>query len=475
MPHRFFLFVLVALSTACTPTDPLKRIYADVARNSRAYETLRDCIEKTGHRLTGTDQGRQAEEIAFQLLKTYGLDSVDYVPFTVQSWQRRSLVTKMVLPDERVVASVCMAYSPVNYDGRAELVDVKEGYTSDYDTLVGKVKGKFVLVNLGGKENSQNLHRIEKTEIARRYGAAGVVFVHSVEGGLLLTGTASNTSTLIDIPVVCIGYEDGISLRESLSRGRVEMHIAMENYAGDITARDVVAEWRGTSKSDDVILIGGHLDSWDLAHGAIDNGIGSFTILDVARTFASLQLRTKRTIRFVMFMGEEEGLLGSKALVRHYRETGELDRIKYMLNLDMHGNTIGMNIGGRSEATTFFTTVGERLKHHDTSYYNRISPNAWLHSDHETFLLEGIPTLNFVSNLDPQVYRFYHSSGDRIELVDQSHMEKAVRCVSYILYELANADTLPAVRLNDEETRDFFIRQNLREPLELGRKWKWKE
>lgn len=476
MPHRILLFVLVALWTACAPADPLKRIYGEVENHSRAYASLRECIARTGHRLTGTQNGQHAEETAFQMLRSYGLDTVMYLPFTVMSWQRRTLQTKIVEPDTSDLPSVCLAYSPVRYEGTAELVDVNEGYAADYDSARTSVKGKFVLVNLGGKENSQNLHRTEKAEIARRHGAVGIVFVNTVEGGVLLTGTASNTSSLIDIPAVCIGLEDGARLKEWLRlETPVRLHISMENYAGDITARNVVAEWTGTEMPNDVIVIGGHLDSWDLAEGAIDNGIGSFTVLDVARTLAALNLRTRRTIRFVMFMGEEEGLLGSKALVNHYRTTGELDHIKYMLNLDMHGNTIGVNTGGRNESNAFFENIGQTIRAFDTSYHNRIIPDAWIHSDHESFMMEGIPTANFVSNLNPHVYRFYHSSGDRFELVDESHMKNAVKRVSFILYELANADTLPAVRMDDKETRAFFIRQNLREPLELGKKWKWKD
>lgn len=476
MPHRILLFVLVALWTACAPSDPLKRIYSEVENHSRAYASLRECIDRTGHRLTGTENGKEAEETAFQILRSYGLDTVTYLPFTVTSWQRRTLQTKVLGPDTSDIASVCLAYSPVRYEGTAELVDVKEGYASDYDSTHASVRGKFVLVSLGGKENSQNPHRTEKVEIARRHGAEGVVFVNPVEGGVLLTGTASNTSSLIDVPAVCISLEDGTRLKERLRLGTpVRLHISMKNYAGDITARNVVAEWTGTDKPDEVIVIGGHLDSWDLAEGAIDNGIGSFTVMDVARTLAALNLRTRRTIRFVMFMGEEEGLLGSKALVNHYRTTGELDYIKYMLNLDMHGNTIGVNTGGRIESNAFFEKVGRTIRAFDTSYYNRINPEAWIHSDHESFMMEGIPTANFVSNLNPHVYRFYHSSGDRFELVDEWHMKNAVRRVSFILYELANADTLPAMRMDDEETRKFFIRQNLREPLELGKKWKWKD
>ncbi len=356
------LFCLVLWPLASCSPSLLTRIYDETERNSRAYTTLDSCIRLTTHRLTGTDNGRQAEEFAGRLFLQYGLDTVWYHPFTVHAWQRGTLSVSLQRPDFMVLPSVCLAYSPLRFDGSAELVDVKEGYRSDFDSLGGRVKGCFVLIDLAAKPSAQNLHRSEKMALAVEYGAAGAVFVNDVDGRILLTGTASNTSELLDIPAVCIAREDGQLLRRLMESGPVELRIQMTNASGFITARNVIAEIRGSDRREEIIVIGGHLDSWDLANGAIDNGIGSFTVLDVARTFRALNLRPKRTIRFVMFMGEEQGLLGSKALVRQWREDGTFNRVKYMLNLDMHGNTIGMNLGGREEARSFFETIGRRLK-----------------------------------------------------------------------------------------------------------------
>jgi Zn-dependent M28 family amino/carboxypeptidase len=90
----------------------------------------------------------------------------------------------------------------------------------------------------------------------------------------------------------------------------------MTNFSGMIKARNVIATIKGKTMPNEKVVVGGHLDSWDLATGAIDNGIGSFSVLDMARTFKVLNLQPERTVEFVMFMGEEEGLLGSKAYVR---------------------------------------------------------------------------------------------------------------------------------------------------------------
>ncbi len=100
------------------------------------------------------------------------------------------------------------------------------------------------------------------------------------------------------------------------------------------------------------------MDSWDLATGAIDNGIGSFAVLDIARAFKANNLQPKRTVKFVMFMGEEQGLLGSPILVEQAIANNTIDKIKYMMNLDMSGNPIGMNAGGKLDDEDFFPRIG---------------------------------------------------------------------------------------------------------------------
>ena len=122
------------------------------------------------------------------------------------------------------------------------------------------------------------------------------------------------------------------SLTNSIEIWRTKIYTAriqVQNTSDEITARNVIATVKGTDLAEEVVLVGGHLDSWDLATGALDNGIGSFTITDIARTFRKLNLAPRRTVRFVLFMGEEEGLLGSTDYVEYLKSTGEIENIRY--------------------------------------------------------------------------------------------------------------------------------------------------
>jgi carboxypeptidase Q len=312
--------------------------------------------------------------------------------------------------------------------------------------------------------------------LAIQYGARGCIFINNVEGRILLTGTASVDGKIIPIPAVCITQENGLSFRECSKFARHPWaRIRMKNKSGKIKARNVVATLKGSELPDEEIILCGHLDSWDLAFGAIDNGIGSFTVLEIARVFEKLQIHPKRTIRFITFMGEEQGLLGSKAFVKERKAAGTLDKIKYVINLDMAGNTSGFNTSGRPEMEVFTKAVIEEIKKTDPEFKGSYASSAGLHSDHQTFLEQGIPIMEPEGSLDRSVYKYYHSNKDDFALVNPEHMSRCADFVGMMVYALANSKDLPAHRLTDTETRDFFIKAHLKDDLILGGEWRWEK
>ena len=484
MKYILTFFSLAFIFSCSTTKEDLNTIFnkinEETLANSRAYETLEEATNTIGHRLTGSEEGAKAEEYTYNLLKSYGLN-VEYQPFEVESWSRGDLDVKIgPKGNQEPTPAVTLAHSPVEATVNAEIIDMGNGLEADYAAQPGAVGGKIALVYIGvlpgSPQGTQNLHRSEKTALAIDNGAIGIIIINQVDGGVLLTGTASVTGSLIDIPAVCIGKEDGLALKETLAKTRQYSTIKMTNNSGLINARNVIATIEGSELPDEKIIVGGHLDSWDLATGAIDNGIGSFAVLDMARTFAALDLRPKRTVQFVMFMGEEEGLLGSRFMVNQAIENGTVDQIKYVMNQDMSGNPIGFGTGGRPEAEAFFVEVGEKIMEVDSSTFkNQISNGAGLHSDHQPFMLQGIPYTSPASNLDRAIYGCYHSDCDYFNLVDKQHMVNNVRFSSMMLYALADAETLPAKKLNDQETRTFLEGHDLKLKLQIGGDWRWGE
>lgn len=481
------LAIVMATSSFTVKKDSLRSVFEKINKNvlerGRAYETLEESINTIGHRLTGSENGRQAEEYAYNLLKSYGFKNVNYQEFNVKAWARDQ-VSLIVVPENSDnfvdYEVVSLAHSPVTANVSGRIVDVGDGLQDDFEAMKDQIKGNVVLMNinvqLDRNKGKKNLHRSEKTALAIDYGASGVIIANSVPGGVLLTGTASVTGDLIPIPAVCISLESGKSIRKWIKDERdITATIDMTNFSRPIKARNIIASYPGSSRKyrKEKIVIGGHLDSWDLATGAFDNGVGSFSVMDIARVYSELKLKTKRPIDFVLFMGEEQGLLGSQYMVEELERSGEIEKVKLMINMDMTNNVHGFNAGGNEELIDVLKEIGTLISGVDTTYKNNVRSGAGLHSDHESFMLRGVPITSPMGSLPLKAYGCYHANCDDIDLVEKEHLDNNVRFVSMMLYGLANKKKLPVKKLNDTETRDFLIKHNLKNELVVAKKWRW--
>lgn len=479
----FISIGLTSLYTRDKLSATFLRINTNVETNGKAYSSLREATEMIGHRLTGSPNGKQSEEYAHKLLTNYGYKNTQFMPFEVEAWSR-SKVSLAIVPDNsdnfHDIEVVALAHSPVSSHVKAEIVDCNDGLETDFEKVKDQIKGKVALfnINVQSPENKgkPNLHRSEKTALAIQYGAAGVIIANAVKGGVLLTGTASVTGELIPIPAVCISVEEGVAIREWIAdEENILAIIDMQNFSRPIRARNVVATLPGKSKKlkHEKIVIGAHLDSWDLATGAMDNGIGAFSVIDIARVFKELNLKPKRTIEFVLFMGEEQGLLGSKHMVEQYKKSGNLDNVKLMMNLDMVNNAQGFNAYGRDDLKSFVDEIGEKIKNVDASYSSRNSNRAGLHSDHQSFMMQGVPVISPSGSFPVKAYNCYHANCDNFDLINEKEINNNVRFTAMMLYALANAEELPVQKFNDNDLKDFLIKQNLKPALILGKEWRW--
>jgi carboxypeptidase Q len=455
------------------------KINNEVLKNSLAYENLGDATTTIGHRLTGSSNGTKAEQYAYNLLKKYGYD-VKFQPFEVESWIRDT-VTLSIVPNKsdnfHDVPVVALAYSPVKANVKGQIVDIGNGLVEDFEALKSKISGNIALVNIGlvdAKPGQKNLHRSEKTALAIQYGATAIITVNQVPNHVLLTGTASVTGSLISIPAVNIAKESGDEIRGWIKVDKnLNAIIDMQNFSKKIKARNIIATLKG--KSNDKIIVGGHLDSWDLATGASDNGLGSFTVIDIARTFKALKIKPKRTIEFVLFMGEEEGLLGSRHHVRELIKSKQIDKVQFMMNFDMTNAVYGMAVGGRDEFLPFFQGIGNQISKIDPKFKNVVTSRSGLHSDHQPYMLEGIPTGAPMGSVNSEVLACYHANCDRFDLINKEQMTDGVRFSTMLIHAIANAKTIPAKRLSSDKTRDQLIAQGLKKELVIGRDWKWVE
>ncbi|UBM60697.1 M28 family peptidase [Marinilongibacter aquaticus] len=479
------LFVLLLLSSFIhIQTDP-QSVFAAIASNvdkkGMAYENLQAASVEIGHRLTGSENGKKAEQMAYDLFEKYGLKNTQFIPFEVSSWSREQVSLKIV-PDQsdnfRDVEVVSLAHSPIAANVSGKIIDCKDGLESDFEDVGDSLSGNIALFNVDVRydknKGKPNLHRSEKTALAIKNGAAAVILVNRVKGGVLLTGTASVTGDLIAIPAVCVSLESGRAIRKWIrDEKNIMAQIDMTNHFEPVRARNVAAKYNGKLKKE-TIVVGAHLDSWDLAQGAIDNGLGAFSVIDIARVFKDLKLKTKRPIQFVLFMGEEEGLLGSKAYLDYLKKTGDIENVAMMVNLDMVNDCSGFNAFGDEKMKSLVEKYGKEIQDFDPNYKNKNYNSAGLHSDHQVFMTAGVPICTPTGHLSPSAINCYHADCDKIDLVNKSEINNNVKYTAMMLYELANSHKLPAKK-NSEETRDYLIAQHLKEALILGKEWLWEE
>ncbi|MDH1882898.1 M28 family peptidase [Empedobacter sp. GD03797] len=473
-----FLLTLGLISTtmslsAQTNQQVLDLINKEVQQNSEAYQQLKKATETIGHRATGTENGRIAEEYAANLLRSYGYD-VSFQEFTFSGWNRRSLDLKI---NNQPIKAVALAHSPENVSLSGELIDLGNGLEEDYKKIGDKVKGKIVFAALGLLDGTpkeiENLHRSEKTALAEKYGAKGIILFNRPAGGILLTGTASVTGEIIKIPAINISLEDGLKIKENLSKGKEIAKIEMKNDVGQMKGRNIIAKKIGSKFPNEKIVLGGHLDSWDLATGAIDNGVGSFSVMDIARTYKKLNLQNDRTIEFVLFMGEEVGLIGSKYYVNQALKDGSINQIKAMSNMDMTTNP-----------KSYYSTMESNLPIL-TDYANDVQKvipdfklktfaSVDLHSDHQPFMLQGVPIIGLSdSQFTKGALNCYHANCDTFDYVEEIGLKNNVILETYLLYRLSNLKEIPSKRWNEQEIKEALIKGNLETPLRISGDWRW--
>ena len=473
-----FLLTLGLISTtmslsAQTNQQVLDLINKEVQQNSEAYQQLKKATETIGHRATGTENGRIAEEYAANLLRSYGYD-VSFQEFTFSGWNRRSLDLKI---NNQPIKAVALAHSPANVSVSGELIDLGNGLEEDYKKIGDKVKGKIVFAALGLLDGTpkeiENLHRSEKTALAEKYGAKGIILFNRPAGGILLTGTASVTGEIIKIPAINISLEDGLKIKENLSKGKEIAKIEMKNDVGQMKGRNIIAKKIGSKFPNEKIVLGGHLDSWDLATGAIDNGVGSFSVMDIARTYKKLNLQNDRTIEFVLFMGEEVGLIGSKYYVNQALKDGSINQIKAMSNMDMTTNP-----------KSYYSTMESNLPIL-TDYANDVQKvipdfklktfaSVDLHSDHQPFMLQGVPIIGLSdSQFTKGALNCYHANCDTFDYVEEVGLKNNVILETYLLYRLSNLKEIPSKRWSEQEVKEALIKGNLETPLRISGDWRW--
>lgn len=335
--------------------------------------------------------------------------------------------------------AVSIAWAPALKAQRLQIVDVGMGEPADF-ARAGDIKGKLLLVHSNpmktwGDLFEEYLHAPAVIGAASGGGAKAIAFISTREHDLLYRHTNSVNGEIDRLPMVILAREDGERVARLLQGGEeVWANLAVPNRVGPaITTANVVAEIKGWEKPEEFVVLGAHLDSWELGTGALDNGCDASLVIDALRTLKAAAARPRRSIRFVLFSGEEQGLLGSHAYVSFHR--GELEKAVGVVIFDSGtGHVSGFSVGGRKDVTEMAAPLIASLQQFGATTF---TPEPMYGTDHFDFMLEGVPT--FVANNEEGNYLVnYHASSDTFDKVDMKQLKNQVAEAAVLTYGLAN-------------------------------------
>src|SRR5258705_2630350 len=310
----------------------LTRIAGEGLMNSHAFEYLTELSDDIGARVTGSPAERNAEEWGAAKMKSIGLENVHIAKYTIwKGWTRGTADAQLLAPTAHLLHVDSMGWTGSTVAGGAEgdVVPVNMFDIDEEIKNVSRLKGKVVLVTQKGapKKNFMMLFASFGDFLKAAHDAGAIAVIGGQGGsksqGMNLTHTGIlGFDTDFAIPVVSMTAEDQGQLERLIARGttpRMRINIQNTLTGGPVETANVVGEIRGTEHPEQILVVGGHLDSWDLAQGATDNGSGTATVLGAADAIKRSGERPRRTIRFVLFTGEEQGLDGSLAYVKQHQ------------------------------------------------------------------------------------------------------------------------------------------------------------
>src|SRR5215469_2652737 len=334
------LAVLLVRADEKTPKGPdedgtkpaLTRIAGEAMMNSHAFGFLTELSDDIGGRVTGSSAERKAEEWGTAKMKSIGLENVHSEKYTIwRGWTRGTADGELLSPVRHKLHMDAMGWTGSTPIGgvEGEVVAVNLFDLDNEIKNASRLKGKVAQVVMKGRPSKSGILIFAQFgDFLKAAGTAGAIAVIGGQGGGKSEGmNLTHTGILglnadFAVPVVSMTAEDQGQLERFLDRGitpRVRFNIQNTFTNGPVETGNVIGEIRGREHPEEILVVGGHLDSWDLAEGMTDNGSGTATTLGAADALVRSGQRPRRTIRFVLFTGEEQGLDGSFAYVKQHQ------------------------------------------------------------------------------------------------------------------------------------------------------------
>jgi Iap family predicted aminopeptidase len=356
----------------------------------------------------------------------------------------------------------------------AEVVAVSD-ISPEHIAAQTSLKGRIALVTGSGPNGDAAERYSRRVHLAERLRAAEAIAILSPDGEADNALAARQIVFGDDVgvlPAAQIGREDAALIRRLLETGPVRVALDVKNRISpaSVAVNNVIAEIRGREKPDEWVVVGAHLDSWDFATGAQDNGTGVATVLDAARAIQALGRPPRRSIRFALWGGEEQGLLGSLAYVAAHKK--EMGRCIANVNADGgSGHVRGFLTPGRPDVAEAMRPLSAALLGGLGAVGLDQSMRYAVDSDDGPFILQGIPALDLDSDEDSYEV-VHHKANDTLDKVDRHDLAVGAATVAITAYAIADAEQPIAKHLDHAGVAAMLASARLDRVLQLRGLWR---
>ena len=436
--------------------DELKRVQTAALQSDYAYRQTAYLSNNIGARLTGSKQAERAVEYVAAEMRKLGLTvrlQKLIVPHWVRGEEKGELVefAGMASGTTQKIVLTALGGSIATASGGliAEIVVV-----NNFDELekLGRknVEGKIVLFNnkfdrelqesgFGGAAYGQaTAYRGGGAIAAARLGAIAAL-VRSAGGSqnrLAHTGAMRYDNAVTKIPAAAVSFEDAEAIAYLAKMGTVKIKLLLTPQTlPDTTSYNVVADLRGSEKPDEIVIVSGHLDSWDLGTGALDDATGVAVSMQVPFLLNQLKIKPKRTIRVIAYMNEENGLVGGRTYARE--EDANIGKHFAAIESDLGAShPLGFNFAGKPEALAFLAPLSNVLRAQGAGL-SQIQPGVG--ADIGPLTQKGVPS--FAPWFNQQTYfNYHHTAADTFDKVNPKELAEVGSVMAVLAYGLANLE-----------------------------------
>ena len=457
----------------------LTKIAGEGMMNSHAFEYLTELSDKVGARVTGTPEAQKAVDWGIAKMRGIGLENVHAEKWQLwRGWKRGTADAELLSPTRHKLHVDAMGWtgSTPASGVEGEIVPVNLLDLDQEMKDISRLKSKILLVvSKGTPKKSLDLIFAEFGDFLRAAHKAGALAVIGGQSGSKASGmNLTHTGILgfdadFAIPVVSMTAEDQGQLERYLDGGlkpRARFNIQNTFTDGPVESANVVGEIRGRENPEQVFVVGAHLDSWDLSEGSTDNGAGSASVLGAADAIVRSGMKPRRTIRFVLFTGEEQGLDGSFAYIKQHH--AELANHLGDLVLDEgQGPVSEFQLGGRDDLLASFRPFAASL---GNIREMKVDEKVESGTDTLPFSMAGLPGINM--NQDSPDYRYtHHSAADALEAVKPDVLTENATLMALTAFWIADRPERFATPWPAERTAKMLRAQGQYDMLKAFNLW----